>query len=371
MRFVRKCLPLRAKWIFLALALALGGGRVQGHELNTSYTSVLARSDTLRVQFAIDAADIARGFAGPEGGEEVVGEEELKARAPQVAEYLKGRVRLMGDGENLAWGEVRSRTGLDEEGNLFIHQLFAIPLEEEVAELEMAIDFSDKFAPGHKNLAKVLVPGKPVKQAVFSRENPSRLFVLSKRTSVWEYVVEFTILGVEHIFIGYDHIMFLLALIAVGGRLLNLIKIVSSFTVAHSITLVLAALEIVSLPGKWVEAGIALSIAYVALENFWLKRVELRWIITFFFGLVHGFGFANVLRELGLPTKGLVASLLAFNIGVELGQICIVAVVFPLILWLSRQSFQRRAVRAVSALILLFGLGWFVERVFDFSYMPF
>jgi len=97
----------------------------------------------------------------------------------------------------------------------------------------------------------------------------------------------------------------------------------------------------------------------------------LRWIITFFFGLVHGFGFANVLRELGLPTKGLVASLLAFNIGVELGQICIVAVVFPLILWLSRQSFQRRAVRAVSALILLFGLGWFVERVFDFSYMPF
>ena len=71
MRFVRKCLPLRAKWIFLALALALGGGRVQGHELHTSYTSVLARSDTLRVQFAIDAADIARGFAGPEGGEAV------------------------------------------------------------------------------------------------------------------------------------------------------------------------------------------------------------------------------------------------------------------------------------------------------------
>ena len=370
MKFDRKSVSTRAKWMFLAMVLALGGGRAQGHELNTSYTSVLARSDTLMIQFAIDAADIARGFAASEAREEVVGEDELKARAPQVAEYIKGRVRLIGDGENFQWGEVRSRTGLDEEGNLFIHQLFAIPLKEEVAELEMAVDFSDKFAPNHKNIAKILVPGKPVKQAVFSRENPSRLFVLAKRTSVWEYVVEFTILGVEHIFIGYDHIMFLLALIAVGGRLVNLIKIVSSFTVAHSITLVLAALEIVSLPGKWVEAGIALSIAYVALENFWLKRVELRWIITFFFGLVHGFGFANVLRELGLPTKGLVASLLAFNIGVELGQICIVAVVFPLILWLSRQSFQRPVVWAVSSLILLFGLGWFVERVFDLSYMP-
>jgi len=370
MRFDRIPVSIGVKWIYLAMVLALGVGRVQGHELNTSYTSVLARSDTLMIQFAIDAADIARGFGETKATGEVVGEDELKARAPQVAEYIKGRVRVTGDGKKLEWGEVRSRTGLDGEGNLFIHQLFAIPLEEEVAELEMGVDFSDKFAADHKNIVKILVPGKPVKQAVFSRENPSRLFVLGKKASVWEYVVEFTILGVEHIFVGYDHIMFLLALIAVGGRLVNLIKIVSSFTVAHSITLVLAALEIVSLPGKWVEAGIALSIAYVALENFWLKRVELRWIITFFFGLVHGFGFANVLRELGLPTKGLVASLLAFNIGVELGQICIVAVVFPLVLWLSRQSFQRRVVWAVSGLILLFGLGWFVERVFDLSYMP-
>ena len=127
MKFDRKSVPTRAKWMFLAMVLALGVGRVQGHELNTSYTSVLARSDTLMIQFAIDAADIARGFAASEATGEVVGEDELKARAPQVAEYIKGRVRLIGDGEKFQWGEVRSRTALDEEGNLFIHQLFAIP----------------------------------------------------------------------------------------------------------------------------------------------------------------------------------------------------------------------------------------------------
>ena len=184
MRFDRIPVSIGVKWIFLAMVLALGVGRVQGHELNTSYTSVLARSDTLMIQFAIDAADIARGFGETKATGEVVGEDGLKARAPQVAEYIKGRVRVTGDGKKLEWGEVRSRTGLDGEGNLFIHQLFAIPLEEEMEELEMVVDFSDKFAADHKNIAKILVPGKPVKQAVFSRENPSRLFVLGKKASV-------------------------------------------------------------------------------------------------------------------------------------------------------------------------------------------
>ena len=164
--------------------------------------------------------------------------------------------------------------------------------------------------------------------------------------------------------------MFLLALIAVGGSLRNLIKIVSAFTVAHSIALCLAALEIVMLPSQWIEAGIALSIAYVALENFWLRKTDHRWMLTFAFGLVHGFGFANVLRELGLPTQGLITSLLSFNVGVEIGQVVIVGLLFPLILWLNRQIFQKQVVWGVSSLIFLFGIGWFVERVFELEYMP-
>jgi len=156
----------------------------------------------------------------------------------------------------------------------------------------------------------------------------------------------------------------------ISSRLGPLVKIVSAFTVAHSITLILAALEIVSLPTRWVEAGIALSIAYVALENFWIRGASHRWMLTFAFGFVHGFGFANVLRDLGLPSQGLVPSLLAFNVGVEIGQVVIVAILLPGILWAAKHGHQQRLVQVASAVILLFGVGWFVERVFDLSYMP-
>ena len=190
------------------------------------------------------------------------------------------------------------------------------------------------------------------------------------RESLWAQGARFLVLGVEHIFLGYDHVLFLLALIVVGSRLGTLVKIVTAFTVAHSVTLILAALEWVSLPSRLVESGIALSIAWVAAENFWLRRFDHRWVLTFFFGFVHGFGFANVLRDLGLPSRGLVSSLLAFNVGVEVGQVAIVTLVLPLILWSARRPSHLRVVQAVSAVILLFGSGWLVERVLDLDYMP-
>ena len=185
---------------------------------------------------------------------------------------------------------------------MFANVYFSAELGEPVNELEVWVGWPEHFGDAHKNLAKIMLPGQPLVQAVFSASSPQQTFAGEK--SLWDHLYEFTVLGVEHIFLGYDHVMFLLALIVVGGRLLSLVKVVTAFTVAHSITLCLAALEIVRLPSQWIEAGIALSIVYVAVENFWLKRMEYRWMITFAFGLVHGFGFANVLRELGLPTKG-------------------------------------------------------------------
>lgn len=173
----------------------------------------------------------------------------------------------------------------------------------------------------------------------------------------------FLALGVEHIFTGYDHLMFLVGLLLLGGRLWSLFKIVTAFTIAHSVTLVLAALGVVTLPARLVEPAIALSIAYVGAENFFLKSADRRWIIAFVFGLVHGFGFAGVLRELGLPERGLILSLLSFNVGVEAGQIAVVAVVLPLIVLLRRQPWQRHAVRALSLAIVAFGLYWFFQRI--------
>lgn len=186
---------------------------------------------------------------------------------------------------------------------------------------------------------------------------------------LWRYFLS----GVEHIAIGFDHIAFLIAVILWGRRFWPLAAAVTAFTAAHSITLSLAALDLVSLPSKPVETLIALSIVYVAVENFFVRDIGRRWIITFVFGLIHGFGFASVLREYGMPQDRIGWALAAFNVGVEAGQLVIVAGVFALLYGVGRlwpraalDSDRRQPfVWTVSGVILLLGLYWAAERIFD------
>ena len=176
--------------------------------------------------------------------------------------------------------------------------------------------------------------------------------------------VAFFHLGVEHILTGYDHILFLFALVLRGGRLGSLLGIVTAFTIAHSITLACAVLGVVVVPSRIVEPVIALSIAYVALENIFRKRAaSRRWVVSFVFGLVHGFGFAGALLELGLPKGGLMSSLLFFNLGVEAGQAVIVALLFPALFWLGRFAWERRAVTALSAVVFVAATALLFQRV--------
>ena len=171
-------------------------------------------------------------------------------------------------------------------------------------------------------------------------------------------------LGIEHILTGFDHILFLVALILRGGGFWSLLKIITAFTVAHSITLALSVLGIVTLPGPAVEAVIALSIAYVAAENLFLRHaVSHRWAVSFLFGLVHGFGFSTALRELGLPREGLAWSLINFNLGVEFGQACLILAVAPLLIWMQHARWQARFTTAASAMVLIAGMALFAGRM--------
>jgi len=179
--------------------------------------------------------------------------------------------------------------------------------------------------------------------------------------------------GIEHIFLGYDHIAFLVAVVLWARRLVPVIKIVTAFTIAHSITLSLATLNVVVIPGTIVEPAIAASIVYVAMENFFTRNIDGRWRVAFAFGLIHGFGFAGALREIGLPTNAVVTALAAFNIGVEIGQVAIVAIVVPALIALDRLMAVDRTkparaatlVYALSALITVLGSYWFLTRVLD------
>lgn len=176
----------------------------------------------------------------------------------------------------------------------------------------------------------------------------------------------FFLLGVEHIATGYDHLLFLLALILCGGNLVQLLKIITAFTLAHSITLGAAALDIVTLPSVLVESVIALSIAYVAFENLFPRfAISRRWTISFLFGLVHGFGFSSVLKEIGLPRDSLLLSLLNFNLGVEAGQLAAVVIIVPLLIQLRKTPWEEKTVRALSLIVLVVGITLFIQRIVD------
>lgn len=177
---------------------------------------------------------------------------------------------------------------------------------------------------------------------------------------------EFIKLGIEHILTGYDHLLFLLGLLVVCRRVSSMMLIITCFTLAHSLTLALAALNVVSIPSRVVEPLIAASIIFVGIENL-VRRGEPkgRWLLTFVFGLIHGFGFASVLREVGLGAGGasLFVPLFSFNLGVEMGQLAVVAIALP-VLWFLRKRplFACYGESAISFVVLLLGSYWLLQR---------
>lgn len=227
--------------------------------------------------------------------------------------------------------------------------------------------------PQHKGLASVR-DGGDVRSLVLGSDHPRATVGEGAASGFLTYVRH----GIWHIWIGYDHILFLVSLllpaVLVGGlraALADVLKIVTGFTVAHSITLSLAALGVVALPSRWVESAIALSVLLAALNNVLPVARGRRWAAAFLFGLVHGFGFAGVLADLGLQPGALAASLVGFNVGVEIGQLAIVAAFLPLA-WLLRSTWFYRRVVLVggSGAIMLVAALWLGERLFDLKLLP-
>ncbi|MGZ4107005.1 MAG: HupE/UreJ family protein, partial [Tumebacillaceae bacterium] len=213
--------------------------------------------------------------------------------------------------------------------------------------------------------------GEHTDEFVFTNTERHLSMTAGVELSFWLTVKQFVLMGIEHILTGYDHLSFLFGLILLGGRFTNILKIVTSFTIAHSITLILASLEIVSLPSRFIESMIALSILYVGIENQWIKNISYRWLLTFAFGLIHGFGFAGALAETQVPKNHFITALLTFNVGVEIGQLLVVIVLLPIILYFKRFTWNPWFVRICSGLVALFGLIWFVQRAFALDILPF
>lgn len=219
----------------------------------------------------------------------------------------------------------------------------------------------------HHTIADIQWPGG-ARQVIFEKGQRSASIVMAsgaspehRSTGKFAFYLG---LGVEHIIGGIDHLLFLLALLALSTSLWQTVKIVTAFTVAHSITLSLAALGLVDVPSSIVEPLIAASIVWVAVENLLAPTgAGRRWLAAAVFGLIHGLGFASALVEVGLPRDTLVQALIAFNLGVELGQLAFVAVVMPPLVWASRRSRLRGVPQVLSVIVALVGAVWLVERL--------
>lgn len=365
---------------FLA-TLLVQAPQAKAHDLSFTETVVLLKSDgTFVVDMTVDLDALALGAPPMADAAEL--KEELEALSPEalakeaadLQTYFERRVRVFFDGEPVDFSVRFPARGtvLTETSEGPTHFGLLARLEGRIPENATTFSFraSRSFPPTVLSLLRqedagvrqVLQKGSPSDPVPLVALEPSEGDAFRARLDA---ASSYLVLGFWHILpAGLDHILFVLGLFLLSVRWRPLLWQVSAFTLAHTITLALATYDVVQLPSKWVEALIALSIAYVAVEN--IVTTDLKpwrpWVV-FAFGLLHGLGFAGVLGELGLPRQHFVTALVSFNIGVEVGQLVVLGIAFAVLgWWREKPWFRTRIVIPISLLIALVGLYWAVER---------
>jgi hydrogenase/urease accessory protein HupE len=376
---LRRRLQINLVRLFLRILplLALATSAL-AHNPDTSYCRVTLTSHEVEFKFTYDFATLQRMTAIDANGDGSISRIELEAAAPAIRTFLREHVYLelnqreaeFADADPPSWpDDAGAAIAQNEYGQRLITFTFRNSVLSAPEDVTVTFDFFEQLGAAHTVLGAFVWNGHE-DEVIFTRFEPDYLYDTGFRAPMSDQLAQYFKLGVKHIFLGYDHIAFLLALLFVK-RFVDLLKIITAFTVAHTLTLALAVLQIVKLPPQLVEVGISITIMYVAAENLWTRNTGHRWMLTFGFGLVHGFGFANVLRELGLPSSGLARSLVSFNLGVEAGQIVIVSALWPVLWWINRQKWAAQFRIGTSIVIFLLGAGWFMQRTFGLKLMPF
>lgn len=341
---------MRRAWLIVAI-LAAASGRPAAHELSQSLSRLTVEGSDVRAVVTIDGLELQA--LDVNGDERITFEELERVIEPLYADFTRNfRVHAADPPQRTTLA--RYTVVDDHVVELELLYRFAAP----VARLTVESTLDNITRPTHRHLTSVggLQNGR---QAILGGASPSATFE-DERRSVLATAWDFVRLGIEHIVTGYDHLAFLVGLVIASASLLSLAKVITFFTLGHSLTLALATFDLVTLPTRLIESVIALSVAYVAFECLRRPRVSSPYLATFGFGLVHGFGFSNVLREMALPPGLKALSLFSFNTGVELGQLVFVIGVFPLIAYARSTTLPMR--QAISVGLIVVALYWFAER---------
>jgi hydrogenase/urease accessory protein HupE len=355
---------------FILLLLYLQIGQAHPPGLSSADLTIAPEGINAKITFAVQ--DIEAFVIMDEDGDAEVTDVEMDKATHRIVNFVADEMTILNDGKEVkAKGTDTIR--FDKQNNATIEMQYP---GKPLTSIGIQSKLLAKLPPDHKQyvtvknatgteLGKKLLTQKENTLEVDLKTNATPTATETHSTSPF---VDFLKLGVEHILTGYDHLLFLFSLLVVTRSFWPAIKIITFFTIAHSITLALAGLNIVDISSSIVEPLIAATIVYVGLENIVRKdkvTTKQRCTLTFFFGLIHGFGFAGVLREMGISSieTGILVPLFSFNLGVELGQIAVASVALPLIWWLhDKDKISRFLVPVGSALTCLAGGYWLLER---------
>ena len=370
--------------VVLVLACLLLSTSAWAHKPSDSYLSLTIHDNAIAGRWDIALRDLndAIGLDGDHDGAITWGE--VRAQQHEIDAYALSRLILTSE-ERACPSQPSSHLIDDHTDGAYAVFLFTAvcskPIERLQADYRLLFDVDAQ----HKGLLR-LTYGTQTMTAIFSQETPTQQFTMGD-SSIWIQAGQYLREGIWHIWLGFDHVLFLLALLLpavlrrVGDRwepatdflsaFWEVLAIVTAFTIAHSITLGMATLGLIALPSRLVESAIAASVVFAGISNLYPVLVQRRWLVAFLFGLIHGFGFASVLSDLGLPKESLALSLVSFNLGVEVGQLAIVGVFLPLAYGLRNSwTYQRLVLVSASLGIAALAFAWLIERALDLKLIP-
>ena len=369
------------KRLLLLLAVVLFPAHALAHKASDAYLTIERSGATLAGRLDVALRDLDNAIGLDDNGDGDITWGEVRLSADAIAAYVLPRLAVSSGGTQCALAASDLRIDTHTDGAYAVLTLAgACPGRAPTLSLDYRL--FEGIDPQHRGLLNFVDEGRS-HSVVFTADAPRRVVGGDNARPLAQFAT-YVHEGVFHIWTGFDHVLFLLSLLLPAvlvrrdGRWAaadslrvatqDVVKVVTAFTLAHSITLTLAACSIVELPSRWVESAIALSVVLAALNNLYPIVASGRWIAAFGFGLLHGFGFAGALHDLGLPAGSLALSLAGFNLGVEAGQLAIVLVFLPLA-FLSRSTWAyRRLVFGGGSLVTAaIASVWLVERAFDAS----
>ncbi|MCU6708649.1 HupE/UreJ family protein [Paenibacillus sp. J5C_2022] len=351
----------------LMFVLLLGTSTpVLAHSESLGYSAITVKGNEINYELFLDKRDLLPQFDANKDGE--MDNEEVSSQKEGIATFLRKYLRIAVDSNPLTM-ELLSIEAVTRDATRGVVFQLQFTADEAIEQFDMHYNLVYEDAPFHKSILSVQA-GEFLYQDILENHRkdiqvtmPLSQIDASAQAGTGSVLWKYFVIGIEHILIGYDHLLFLLALVLIAPRFKDALKIVTAFTIAHSITLFLVASGRIHVIPSWVEALIALSICYVAVENLFVHKAKWRWIWTTVFGLIHGMGFAGALADIGLPEHNLIGSLVTFNLGVEAGQIMVLCLLLPSLIWLQRFPWYRKFMLSTSCLIFLVALYWLIERL--------